>query len=81
MDALVRSWLHYGIHDVSKNIVGSGVLVVFPEYEFEPHLHDSSSLLISPSGLPKNNGSFFKPFSEPLNMKRLLSDLVAFHAR
>ena len=80
MDALGRSWLHYGVHAVSKNIVGLGVLVVFPEFEFEPHLHDSSSLFVSPSGLPKNNGSPFKPFSDPLNMKRLLSDLVAFHA-
>jgi hypothetical protein len=24
--------------------VGSRVLVVFPDYEFEPHLHDSFSL-------------------------------------
>jgi hypothetical protein len=53
---------------------------VFLEYEFEPHLHDSSSLLVSSSGLPKNNGSPFKPFSDPLNMKILSSDLVAFHA-
>jgi hypothetical protein len=81
MDALGRSWFHYGIHAVSKNTVGSGVLIVFPEYEFEPHLHDSSFLLTSPSGLPKNNGSSFKPFSDPLNMKRLPSDLAAFHAR
>ena len=80
MDALGRSWLHYGVHVIAKNTVGLGVHIVFPEYEFEPHLHDSSSLLISPSGLPKNNGSSFKPFSDPLNMKRLLSDLVAFHA-
>jgi hypothetical protein len=61
--------------------VGSGVLLVFPDYEFESHLHDSFPLLTSPSGLPKNNGSSFKLFSDPLNMKRLSSDLVAFHAR
>jgi hypothetical protein len=81
MNALSRSWLHYGIHVAPKNTVGSGLLVVFPEYKFEPHLHDYSSLLTSPSGLPKNNGSSFNPFSDPLNMKRLPSDLVAFHAR
>jgi hypothetical protein len=80
MDALGRSWLHYGVHAVSNNTVGSGVCIVFLEYEFDPHFHESFSLLVSPSGLPKNNGSPFKPFSEPLKMKRLLSDLVAFHA-
>ena len=37
MDALGSSWLHYGIHVVSNNLVGSGVHIVFPEYEFEPH--------------------------------------------
>jgi hypothetical protein len=61
--------------------VGSGVLLVFPDYEFGPHLHDSFPLLTSPSGLPKHNKSSFKPFLDPLNMKRLLNDLVAFHAR
>jgi hypothetical protein len=34
MDALGSSWLHYGVHAVSDNIVGSGVRIVFPEYEF-----------------------------------------------
>jgi hypothetical protein len=81
MDALGRSWLHYGVHAVSNNTVGSGVRIVFPEYEFEPHLHGSFSLFVLPSGLPKHNGSPFKPFSDPLNMKRLSSDLVTFHAR
>jgi hypothetical protein len=79
MDSLGRSWLHYGVHAVSKNIVGSGVRIVFPEYEFEPHLHESFSLFVSPSGLPKTNGSPFQPFSDPLKMKRLSSDLVTFH--
>jgi hypothetical protein len=81
MDALGSSWLHYGIHVVSDNIVGSGVCIVFPEYEFEPHLHEYFSLFDLPSGLPKHNGSSFKPFSDPLNMKRLSSDLVTLHAR
>jgi hypothetical protein len=81
MDALGRSWLHYGVHAVSKTTVGSGVRIGFPEYEFEPHLHEYFSLLVLPSELPKNNGSPFKPFSDPLKMKRLSSDLVAFHAR
>jgi hypothetical protein len=81
MDALGSSWLHYGVHVVSDNLVGSGDRIVFPEYEFEPHLHGSLSLFISPSGLPKHNGSPFKPFSDPLNMKRLSSDLVTLHAR
>jgi hypothetical protein len=81
MDALGSSWLHYGVHSVSNNIVGSGVRIVFLEYEFEPHLHGSFPLLVLPSGLPKHNGSSFKPFSDPLNMKRLSSDLVTFHAR
>ena len=80
MDALGRSWLHYGVHAVFNNIVGSGVRIVFPEYKFEPHLHGSFSLFALPSRLPKHNGSPFKPFSDPLNMKILLSDLVAFHA-
>jgi hypothetical protein len=80
MDALGRSWLYYGIHAISENTVGLGVLIVFPEYEFETHLCHSSSLLTSPSGLPKDNGSSFKHFSDPLDMKRLLSDPVAFHA-
>jgi hypothetical protein len=80
MDALGSSWLHYGVHAVSNNIVGSGVHVVFPEYEFEPHSHGSFSLFVLPSGLPKHNGSPFKPFLDPLNMKRLSSDLVIFHA-
>jgi hypothetical protein len=52
MDALGSSWLHYGVHAVSDNIVGSGVRIVFPEYEFEPHLHGSFSLFVLPSGLP-----------------------------
>jgi hypothetical protein len=81
MDALGRSWLHYGVHVVSNNIVGSGVRIVFPEYEFEPHSHGSFSLFVLPSGLPQHNGSPFKPFSDPLNMKILSSDLVTFHAR
>jgi hypothetical protein len=81
MDALGSSWLHYGVHAVSNNTVGSGVRIVFPEYEFEPHLHGSFSLFVLPSGLPKHNGSPFKPFSDPLNMKRLPSDLVTLHAR
>jgi hypothetical protein len=81
MDALGRSWLHYGVHVVSKNTVGLGVRIVFPEYEFEPHLHESFSLFVLPLGLPKYNGSLFKPFLDPLKMKRLSSDLVTFHAR
>jgi hypothetical protein len=80
MDALGRSWLHYGVHVISNNIVGSRVCIVFPEYEFEPHLHGSFSLFVLPSGLPKHNGSPFKPFSDPLKMKRLSSDLVIFDA-
>jgi hypothetical protein len=62
MDALGRSWLHYGVHDISKNNVGSGVRIVFPEYEFEPHLHDSFLLFVSPSGLPKITGLLLSPF-------------------
>ena len=62
MDALGRSWLHYGVHVISKNIVGSRVHIVFPEYEFEPHLHDSFSLFVSPSGLPKITGLLLSPF-------------------
>jgi hypothetical protein len=81
MDALGSSWLHYGVHAVSDNIVGLRVHLVFPEYELEPHLHGSFSLFVLPSGLPKHNGSPFKPFSDPLNMKRLSSDLVTIHAR
>jgi hypothetical protein len=81
MDALGRSWLHYGVHVVSHNTVGSGVHIVFPEYEFEPHLHGSFSLFVLPSGIPKHNGPPFKPFLDPLKMKRLPSDLVTFHAR
>jgi hypothetical protein len=81
MDALGRSWLHYGVHVVSKNTVGSGVYIVFPEYEFEPHLHDSFFALCLTLRTPKNNGSPFNLFSEPLKMKRLSSDLVAFHTR
>ena len=81
MDALGRSWLHYGVHAVSNNTVGSGVRIVFPEYEFEPHFHESFSLFVLPSGLPKNNGSPFNPFSDPIKMKIFPSDLVAFHAR
>jgi hypothetical protein len=81
MDALGSSWLHYGVHAVSNNIVGSGVRVVFPEYEFEPHSHGYFSLFVLPSGLPKHNGSPFKLFSDPLNMKRLPSNLVIFHTR
>jgi hypothetical protein len=80
MDALGSSWLHYGVHAVSNNIVGSGVRVVFLEYESEPHLHGSFSLFVLPFGLPKHNGSPFKPFSDPLNMKRPSSDLVTLHA-
>jgi hypothetical protein len=80
MDALGSSWLHYGVHAVSNNTVGSRVRVVFPEYEFEPHLHGSFALFVLPSRLRKHNGSPFKPFSDPLNMKRLPSDLVTFHA-
>ena len=34
MDALGSSWLHYGVHAVSHNIVGSGVHIVFPKDEF-----------------------------------------------
>jgi hypothetical protein len=52
MDALGRSWLHYGVHAVFDNIVGSGVHIIFPEYEFEPHLHGSFSLFVLTSGLP-----------------------------
>jgi hypothetical protein len=52
MDALGGSWLHYGVHAISDNIVGSGVRIVFPECEFEPHLHGSLSLFVLPSGLP-----------------------------
>jgi hypothetical protein len=52
MDALGSSWLHYGVHAVSDNLVGSGVHIVFPEYEFEPHLHGYFSLFVLPSGLP-----------------------------
>jgi hypothetical protein len=81
MDTLGRSWLHYGVHAISNNTVGLEVHIVFPEYEFEPHLHGSFSLFNLPSRLPKHNGSPFNPFSDSLNMKRLLSDLVAFHAR
>jgi hypothetical protein len=81
MDALGGSWLHYGVHAISDNIVGSGVHIVFPEYEFEPHLHGSCSLFALPSGLLKHNESPFKPFSDPLNMKRFPSDLVILHAR
>jgi hypothetical protein len=81
MDALGRSWLHYGVHAIYKTTVGSGVRIVFPEYEFEPHLHESFFLFGSPSGLPKNNGSPFKPFLDPLKMKRLSSDLVTYHTR
>ena len=81
MDALGRSWLHYGVHVVFNNIVGSGVRIVFPEYEFEPHLHGSFLLFGLPSELPKHNGSPFNPFSDPLNMKRLSSDLVTLHTR
>ena len=33
MDALGRSWLHYGVHAVFKNTVGLRVHIVFPEYE------------------------------------------------
>jgi hypothetical protein len=80
MDALGSSWLHYDVHVVSHNTVGSGVCIVFLEYEFEPHLHGSFSLFVLPYGLPKHNGSPFKPFSDPLNMKILSSDLVTFHA-
>jgi hypothetical protein len=81
MDALGSSWLHYGVHAVSNNTVGSGVHIVFPEYECEPHLHGYFSLFVLPSGLPKHNGSPFKPFSDPLNMKIFPSDLVTLHAR
>jgi hypothetical protein len=81
MDALGRSWLHYDVHVISNNTEGLGVRIVFPEYAFEPHLHGSFSLFDLHSGLPKHNGSPFKPFSDPLNMKRLSSDLVAFHTR
>jgi hypothetical protein len=81
MDALGRSWLHYGVHVVSKTTVGSKIHIVFPKYEFEPHSHGSFSLFVLPSGLLKNNGSPFKPFLDPLKMKRLSSNLVAFHAR
>jgi hypothetical protein len=81
MDTLGSSWLHYGVHAISDNIVGSRVHIVFPEYEFEPHLHGSFSLFVLPSGLPKQNGSLFNPFSYPLNMKTLSSDLVTLHAR
>jgi hypothetical protein len=62
MDTLGRSWLHYGIHAISKKTVGSGVLVVFPESEFKPHLHDSSSLLTSPLGILKIMGLVLSPF-------------------
>jgi hypothetical protein len=81
MDALGRSWLHSDVHAISNNTVGSGVRIVFTEYEFEPHLHGYFSLLELPCGLPNHNGSPFKPFSDPLNMKILSRDLVAFHAR
>jgi hypothetical protein len=80
MDALGSSWLHYGVHAASDNIVGSRVCIVFSEYEFKPHFHGSFSLFDLPSRLPKHNGSPFNPFSDPLNMKRLPSDLVTFHA-
>jgi hypothetical protein len=78
MDALGRSWLHYGVHVISNNTVGSGICVVFPEYEFEPHFHGSFTLFDLPFRLPKHHRSPFNPFSDPLNMKRLPSDLVAF---
>jgi hypothetical protein len=81
MDALGSSWFHYGVHVVSDNIVGSGVRIVFLEYEFEPQLHGSFSLFVLPSDSQTHNGSPFKPFSDPLNMKRLSSDLVTRHAR
>jgi hypothetical protein len=81
MDALGRSWFHSGVHVVSHNTVGLGVRIVFPEYEFETHLHGSFSLFVLPFGLQKHNESPFKPFSDPLEMKRLSSDLVTFHAR
>jgi hypothetical protein len=81
MDALGSSWLHYGVHAIYNNIVGSGVRIVFPEHEFEPHSHGFFSLCVLTSGLPKHNGSPFKPFLDPLNMKILPSDLVIFHAR
>jgi hypothetical protein len=82
MDALGSSWLHYGVHAVFDNLVGSGVRIVFPEYEFEPHLHGSFFHSLShPPDSQTHNGSHFKPFSDPLNMKRLPSDLVTRHAR
>jgi hypothetical protein len=59
--------------------IGSRVLVVFPDYEFEPHLHAYFFTLDLTLKTPKKyNGSYFKPFSNPLNMKRLSSGLVAF---
>jgi hypothetical protein len=64
MDALGSSQLHYGVNAIPKNnLVGSRVRIVFPEYEFEPHLHGSSSLFVLPSGLPKHiTGLLLSPF-------------------
>jgi hypothetical protein len=80
MDALGRSWLHFGVHVVLNDFrLGSPFSLVLI-MSLSLYMSDMSSLLASPSGLPKN-GSSFKPFSDPLNMKRLSSDLVALHAR
>ena len=62
MDALGRSWLHYGVHVVSNNTVGSGVHIVFPEYEFEPHLHESFHSLSYPSDSQIITGLLLSPF-------------------
>ena len=53
MDALGSSWLHYGVHVVFDNIVGSGVRIVFPKYEFDPHSHGSLFTLCLTLRTPK----------------------------
>jgi hypothetical protein len=72
MDALGSSWLHYGVHAVPKtNLVGSGVRIVFPDYEFEPHFAWVFITLCLTLRTPKHiTGLLLSPFSDPLNMKR-----------
>ena len=63
MDVLGSSWLHYGVHAVSDNIVGSGVRIVFLEYEFEPHLQWVFFTLCLTLQTPKHiTGLLLSPF-------------------
>jgi hypothetical protein len=80
MDALGRSWLNFGVHTITNEFTVRSPFSLVLITILRLHMSDILSLLALPSRLPKN-GSSFKPFSDPLNMKRLPSDLVSLHAR